>query len=161
MGTTCDAATALEQIAHLGPHVVLLDIGMARMDGLAVTRQIVERFLGIRVVILTTIADHDLVICALQVGASGYILKDMSSDQIAHAVKAAHYGTISLAPQIAQALIHAVYAERQESQAEVEGFMMPGAVNAWVASVSVSGSYACSTWRPGARPTVRSALPSM
>ena len=127
VGVTSDAATAVEQVVLLQPDIVLLDVGMPHIDGIAATRLILERSPGTRVLILTTIDDTELVIGALRAGAGGYILKDMSADQIARAVDAAHHGTISLAPRVVRNMIAA---DRGEQSPDVEAYAMPAALDA-------------------------------
>lgn len=95
----CDAITQTEA---LQPDVVLMDLTMPKMDGIAATQNICERFPDIRVLVLTASDDGDSIRTALQVGARGYLLKDMSPDELANAVRTAHKGFTQLSPGILQ-----------------------------------------------------------
>lgn len=73
IGEAANGALAIEACARLEPHVVLMDLQMPVMDGVAATRELASR---LRVVVLTTFQDDDLIYSALQAGACGYLLKD-------------------------------------------------------------------------------------
>jgi NarL family two-component system response regulator LiaR len=87
--------------------VVLMDIVMPDMDGVTATRAIRRQFPQIQVVALTSFKDKGLVQDALQAGAIGYLLKDVSADTLAEAIRAAHAGRATLSPEAAQALAQA------------------------------------------------------
>ncbi|MGG6266078.1 response regulator [Leptolyngbya sp. AN03gr2] len=95
----CDA---VEQAEALQPDVVLMDLKMPRMDGITATQTICERCPETRVLVLTASDDEKSVRTALQVGARGYLLKDMSPDELANAVRTAHKGFTQLSPGILQ-----------------------------------------------------------
>lgn len=101
-------AEALRLCQETRPQVVLMDLVMPEMDGAATTRAIRERCPDIQVVALTSFRDEELVQGALQAGAIGYLLKNVSADQLADAIRAAYAGRPTLAPEATQALIHAV-----------------------------------------------------
>ncbi len=98
---------ALQRCEQLQPDVVLMDLVMPGMDGADATRVIRERWPQIQVVALTSFKEKDLVERALQAGAIGYLLKNVSADELADAIRAAHQGKSTLAPEAAQALIQA------------------------------------------------------
>ncbi len=85
--------------------VVLMDLVMPGMDGAAATRAIRECYPQIQVIALTSIKEKELVQGALEAGAIGYLLKNVSADELAEAIRAAHAGRPTLAPEAAQALI--------------------------------------------------------
>jgi NarL family two-component system response regulator LiaR len=87
------------------PDVVLLDMVMPGMDGVATTRVLRESFPNTRVVALTSFPQEDLVQRALQAGATGYLLKNVGVSELAAAIRAAHADKPVLAPEAAQALI--------------------------------------------------------
>ena len=89
------------------PDVVLMDLVMPGMDGAAATQAIRERCPNIQVIALTSFKETALVEGALQAGAIGYLLKNISADELADAIRAAHAGQPTLAPEAAQALIQA------------------------------------------------------
>nr|BFE55831.1 response regulator transcription factor [Dactylosporangium thailandense] len=107
VGEAADGEAALDLVAEHGPDVVLMDLRMPRMDGVAATGQIRARFPQTRVVVLTTFADDDHILSALQAGALGYLTKDAGRVQIAQAVRAAAAGQSVLDPQVQQRLLAA------------------------------------------------------
>lgn len=100
-------AEALRLCANKQPHVVLMDLVMPEMDGAAATKAIKRQCPHIQVVALTSFREEELVQGALQAGAIGYLLKNVSADELADAIRAAHAGRPTLAPEATQALIHA------------------------------------------------------
>ncbi|MCI0398655.1 MAG: response regulator transcription factor [Chloroflexi bacterium] len=106
-GEAANGDEAIELCARLLPDVVLMDMVMPDMDGATVTRLIRQRFPTVRVIALTSYKEEGLVQSALQAGAIGYLLKDVSADELAQAIRAAHTGQATLSPEAAQALVHA------------------------------------------------------
>ena len=106
-GEAASGQAALELSAQLQPDVVLMDMVMPDMDGAAVTRLLRSQSPSIRVIALTSFTEEILVQSALQAGAIGYLLKDVSADELAQAIRAAHAGRVTLAPEAAQAMVHA------------------------------------------------------
>jgi NarL family two-component system response regulator LiaR len=102
-----DGKEALSLCETVMPDVVLMDLVMPVMDGAAATKAIRERWPQIQVVALTSFKEEDLVQGALQAGAIGYLLKNISADELANAIRSAFEGKPTLAPEAAQALIHA------------------------------------------------------
>jgi NarL family two-component system response regulator LiaR len=89
------------------PQVVLMDLVMPGMDGAQATRAIREKCPEIRVIALTSFKEKELVEGAMEAGAIGYLLKNVSADELAEAIREAHRGRPTLAPEAAQALIQA------------------------------------------------------
>lgn len=89
------------------PDVILMDLVMPEMDGTTATRQIRDRWPEVQVVALTSFQEQELVREVLRAGAIGYLLKNVTVDDLAEAVRAAHAGRSTLAPEAAQALIQA------------------------------------------------------
>ncbi len=98
---------ALRQCERARPQVVLMDLVMPGMDGAQTTQAIRARCPDIQVIALTSFKERELVEGALQAGAIGYLLKNVSADDLADAIRAAHFGRPTLAPEAAQALIQA------------------------------------------------------
>jgi NarL family two-component system response regulator LiaR len=97
-------AEAVRMCVEVRPDVVLMDLVMPGMDGAAATKAIRERCPEIQVIALTSFKEQDLVQGALQAGAIGYLLKNITADELADAIRAAHAGRPTLAPEAAQAL---------------------------------------------------------
>ncbi len=98
---------AVRRCRSLGPDVVLMDLIMPGMDGAEATKIIRQTCPDVQVIVLTSFKEEELVQRALQAGAIGYLLKNVSSDELADAIRAAKVGRPTLAPEAAQALIHA------------------------------------------------------
>lgn len=105
VGDAENGAIAVEQVQTLQPDVVLMDVRMPRMDGVAATQLILQRFPQVKVLMLTTFDDQEYVQQALQVGAVGYLLKDTPSEELAHAIRAVHKGYSQFGPGIVQKAI--------------------------------------------------------
>ena len=102
VGEAGDGAEALERVAVLHPHVVLMDIRMPRVDGLEATRRLAGRT---RVLILTTFDIDEYVYEALRAGASGFLLKDAGADQLVAGIRIVAQGDSLLAPSVTRRLI--------------------------------------------------------
>jgi two-component system, NarL family, response regulator LiaR len=87
--------------------VVLMDLVMPEMDGASTTQAIKEAFPHIQVIALTSFREEELVQGVLRAGAISYLLKNVSADKLAEAIRAAHQGRATLAPEATQVLIHA------------------------------------------------------
>jgi DNA-binding NarL/FixJ family response regulator len=105
VGEAENGEIAINAITKLYPDVVLLDIRMPIMDGVATTREIQKRFSGIKVLMLTTFDDEEYVKAALKNGAMGYLLKDTPSEELAAAIRAVHKGYTQLGPGIVKKLL--------------------------------------------------------
>jgi len=130
------------------PDVVLMDLVMPGMDGATTTRQLHEHCPNVQVIVLTSFKEQELVQGALQAGAIGYLLKDVTAAELASAIRAASMGKPTLAPEAAQALIQAarhpaekVGFDLTEREREVLALMVEGLNNNQIARrlvVSVS-----------------------
>ncbi|MFQ5814484.1 MAG: response regulator [Anaerolineae bacterium] len=98
---------ALQVCEQVRPDVILMDLVMPEMDGPTATRAIRKRYPQVQVIALTSFQEKELVQAALQAGAISYLLKNVSVDELAEAIRAAHAGRSTLAPEAAQALIQA------------------------------------------------------
>jgi NarL family two-component system response regulator LiaR len=107
VGEAPDGEAAVTMCDSFQPDVVLMDLVMPNMDGAEATAKIREKCPDIQVIALTSFKEEDLVQRALQAGAIGYLLKNVSADALADAIRAAHEGKPTLAPEAAQALIQA------------------------------------------------------
>ena len=105
VGEAGDGLEAEALVETLRPHVVLMDLRMPRRDGVAATWRITARWPHVQVLVLTTYDDDELVFRSIEAGASGYLLKDVGSDRLAEAVRAASRGESPLQPSIARKLL--------------------------------------------------------
>ncbi len=112
VGEASGGEEAVRLSEQLQPDVVLMDLVMPGMDGAAATRAIRERCPETQVIALTSFKEKELVEGALQAGAIGYLLKNISSDELANAIREAHAGRPTLAPEAAEVLIQAKKLER-------------------------------------------------
>ena len=105
VGEADDGHQALERAAALQPDVVLMDLHMPVLDGIAATRRLKVEQPGVRVLALTTFDDEEDVFAALRAGALGYLLKDVSSDRLVEAVLSAARGESVLQPSVAAKVV--------------------------------------------------------
>ncbi|GAA1729046.1 response regulator [Streptomyces yatensis] len=106
VGQAVDGADAIEQVAELAPDVVLMDIRMPGVGGIEATRRLTEPAgATVKILVLTTFDLDEYVYEALRAGASGFLLKDASADELAHAVRVVAAGDALLAPNITKRLI--------------------------------------------------------
>lgn len=98
---------AVDAVLSLAPDVVLMDVSMPGMNGIAATRELLRRRPATRVVMLTSYAEDETVISAIDAGASGYLLKDAEPEDLIKGVRAAARGEAPLAPRAARALLGA------------------------------------------------------
>jgi NarL family two-component system response regulator LiaR len=140
VGEASGGREALALCAQVKPDVVLMDMVMPDLDGAEATRAIRERCPATQVIALTSFQEEDLIERALQAGAISYLLKNVSADDLAHAIRAAHAGRSTLAPEATQVLVEATR-ERgakpdyglTEREHEVLALLVEGLSNAEIA----------------------------
>jgi NarL family two-component system response regulator LiaR len=132
---------ALARCSRLKPDVILMDLIMPGMDGAAATRQLRKICPDVQVIVLTSFKEHELVQGALQAGAIGYLLKDVTAAELANAIRAASMGKPTLAPEAAQVLIEAarypadkIGSDLTEREREVLALMIDGLNNNQIAN---------------------------
>lgn len=134
-GNGLEAVRICEQVK---PDVILMDLLMPLMDGVAATRAIHERWPDIRIVALTSFGDKDLVEGALRAGAMSYLIKNLSANELAAAIRAAVVGKPSLSPEATQVLLqglskpHTTY-DLTEREREILSLMVGGLGNEEIA----------------------------
>ena len=116
-GTSAEAVRAVEQLA---PDVVLMDIRMPGEGGIEATRQIGQRFPKVKVVMLTSFADDELVVRAIRAGAVGYVLKQVGNEELLRAIAAAARGEALLDPAMTARLLERV--REAERRADEDAF---------------------------------------
>ena len=102
-----DGEEAIELARRERPEVVLMDLSMPGIDGLAATRRILSEAAEVRVVVLTSFSESPKVLAALDAGAVGYLLKDASPDELRAGIRAAARGESPLSPKAASAVVAA------------------------------------------------------
>ena len=108
VGEADDGSGAVDEIVRTAPDVALLDMRMPRFDGIWTLRQLRERSIDVPVLVLTTFDDDDLVLDAVRAGARGYLLKDVTLDQLTHAVHTLAAGGTLIAPTVTDRLLRAI-----------------------------------------------------
>ena len=137
VGTACDGADALRLVSETNPDVVLMDLSMPGMDGVAATRAIAASGSAARVVVLTSFSDRDRILAALDAGAIGYLLKDAEPDQILRGVRSAALGDWPIDPRAARLLLgggpRPTGPRLSEREGEVLGLVATGLANKLIA----------------------------
>jgi DNA-binding NarL/FixJ family response regulator len=108
VGEAGDGAEAVAMAMRLRPDVILMDVTMPEMDGVEACRAIRKDLLSTQVVMLTMHADQEVLASAIRAGASGYLVKDCSTEEIAAAVRMAASGETALSPQLAASMLNEV-----------------------------------------------------
>lgn len=101
VGTAANGQEAVDQALALAPDIILMDVRMPVMDGIAATGQVRQKLPDCRVLMLTTFDDEEYIVKALIAGASGYLLKDIPAQDLAKAVQLAYRGVFQLEPSVA------------------------------------------------------------
>src|SRR3974390_3516148 len=102
VGQACDGIEAVEMAGQLRPDIVLMDLHMPRQGGVAATREITRALPGTQVLVLTTLNDDETVFEAVRAGAHGYLLKDVTEQELLDTIRALRRGESRLTPQIAR-----------------------------------------------------------
>lgn len=138
-GEAESGAAAIQLCGEILPDVVLMDMVLPDMDGVTATRAICRKFPQVQVIALSNFKEGNRVKKALEAGAIGYLLKDVSADELAQAIRAAHSGRATLSPEAAQALVHTANQppfpglELTERELEVLVLMVEGLNNTQIA----------------------------
>ncbi len=117
VGEAGSAREAVEQVAALKPEVVLMDIRLPGTSGIEACEEIVSKFPGTRVIMLTSYADDEMLFSAIRAGASGYLLKQIGSDDLVKALEAVSRGEALLDPAVTQRVFQEVRRAVKEEEA--------------------------------------------
>jgi DNA-binding NarL/FixJ family response regulator len=134
VGMAGDGEEALATVERLqaeqtAPDVVLMDVRMPRLDGISATRAFKERWPKIRVIILTTFDDRELIQTGLQAGALGYVLKDITAEQLAATIRVVAQGQVLLHPEIAHKVLASFSSPPIEPAATASAISVSGDVS--------------------------------
>lgn len=139
VGEAKDGQAALDLCRRINPDVLLLDMIMPRMDGIEVIATIREQCPDTQIIALTSFGDQETVQKAIKSGAIGYLMKNVSGDELANAIRKAHQGQSTLSPEAAQVLIRATVQPPQighdltDREREVLALMIEGLNNREIA----------------------------
>jgi NarL family two-component system response regulator LiaR len=114
IGEAENGVEAVAQVRQHRPDVVLMDLVMPEMDGIEATRQVIAVSPTSKVLVLSSFTDDERVFPAIKAGAAGYLLKDVSPPDLAHAIQAVHQGKTQLHPDIARKLMDQVVSAELE-----------------------------------------------
>ncbi|UCF95889.1 MAG: response regulator transcription factor [Spirochaetaceae bacterium] len=117
VGQASNGVEAIAQTNRLNPDIILMDLMMPEMDGIEATRQISSTNPSTKVIVLSSFSDDNKVFSAIKAGASGYLLKNISSAELADAIRAVHKGDPRLHPEIAKKLMNQFVGLKGESEA--------------------------------------------
>lgn len=146
VGEAANGKEALALCAEKQPEVVLMDLMMPIMDGVAATRLIRQEFPAIQVIALTSFGEESLIKNVLEAGAIGYLFKKVTADDLANAIHAAKNGISTFAPEVTAILIqsvhekHTLFAEFTPREREVMSLMIKGMGNAEISNTLVISS---------------------
>ncbi|MBZ5739882.1 response regulator [Nocardioides mangrovi] len=137
VGQAADGQQAIEVARELRPDVVLMDLQMPNVDGVAATRAIIGEKLGVDVLVLTSYSDSERIIAALDAGAVGYLLKDADPDDVLQGIRAVSRGESPIHPKAARALLGTRAGSSQvqltSRESEVLGLVRQGLANKQIA----------------------------
>jgi len=104
IGEATNGSEAVQMVAMHKPDVVLMDLMMPEMDGISATREIHEKYPPVKVIALTSFSERSMVQKALQAGAIGYLVKNITASELGSAIRSAHAGRMTLSPEAMQAI---------------------------------------------------------
>jgi len=140
VGEAESGEAAIQLCAEVLPDVILMDMSLPGMDGAMATRSIRKKFPQIQVIVLTSFKAGNLIKQALEAGAIGYLLKDVSADDLVQAIRSAHTGRATLSPEAAQSLVETANLppspglDLTEREREVLALMIEGLNNTQIAA---------------------------
>jgi NarL family two-component system response regulator LiaR len=137
IGEARDGCEAVNLCGELKPDVVLMDLVMPRMDGVTAAKEIHTRWPQVKIIALTSFQEKELVHDVLKAGALGYLLKNVTGDELAQAISRAYFGRLTVAPEVTQAFIESSAPQPGENlterEREVLSLMVEGLSNPKIA----------------------------
>lgn len=143
VGEATNGREALNLCRQMKPEVILMDLMMPEMDGITATRAILADYPDIKIIAMTSFEDEQLVQGVLAAGAISYLIKNVTSDELAKAIRDAVSGKSTLSPEAANALVHATRSIKQplvdltERELEVLNLVAQGQSNQQIADTLV------------------------
>ncbi len=143
VGEAKNGLEALQLCPLKMPDVILMDLVMPEMDGIAATRSILEEYPGMKIIAMTSFEEEELVQGVLSAGAMGYLLKNVTADELVRAIRDAVSGKSTLSPEAVRALIQATRPSKQslcdltEREMEVLHLLVQGQSNQQIADAMV------------------------
>lgn len=119
IGEAADGREAVTKVKAGNPDVVLMDLVMPEMDGVEATEAITEDEQELKILILTSFSEEERIIQAIKAGASGYLIKDASPDELVEAIKNVYRGESTLDPKIAGTVLNSIQGETSNSAGEL------------------------------------------
>ncbi len=108
VGEASDGAEAVQMVSLHMPDIVLMDLMMPGTDGITATREIHQKFPGVKVIALTSFTEQNMVQGALQAGAIGYLQKNVTAKELGYAIRSAYEGKMTLSPEATQVLANSI-----------------------------------------------------
>jgi len=139
VGEADSGEAAIQRCGEILPDVILMDMVLPAMNGTETTRAIRQQFPQVQIIALTSFNEGELIQKALEAGAIGYLLKDVSAEDLAAAIRAAHAGRATLSPEAAQVLVRTASTppapglDLTEREREVLALMIEGLNNTQIA----------------------------
>ncbi len=143
VGEAKNGTEALSLCSQTKPDVILMDLMMPEMDGIAATRAILEKYPEVKIVAMTSFEEEQLVQGVLAAGAISYLLKNVTADELAGAIRAAALGRSTLSPEATRVLVQATRSPKQptfdltEREREVLNLVVQGKSNQQIADTMV------------------------
>ncbi|MBX3135764.1 response regulator transcription factor [Candidatus Obscuribacterales bacterium] len=119
VGQAGDGEEAISQVGFLQPDVVLMDMRMPKKTGVEATQEICKRYPSVKVLVLTTYDEDDLIVGALKAGACGYLLKDSPSEKLAIAIRAVKEGYTQLSPAVTPKVVSLMHGSEKSKKADL------------------------------------------
>ena len=119
VGMAKDGREAIELVEREQPHVILMDVRMPNIDGVEATGIIHRRYPDVQIIVLTTFDDDEYVTRAIESGAVGYLLKDISTEELISAIRAVHHGSVILSQSVAPKLFRRSLSVKPGGETEI------------------------------------------